>query len=354
MMVECSAPGKLVLVGEYAVLFGHPALVMAVDRRARVRLHSSEDGHSTVTAPGLQSQPRELTIAGDGSASWRDPSTHLPLVESLLPAAGRYGLLGANLLPFAAELDTRAFFAEDGTGRHKLGLGSSAALTVALASALASWSGSPPPRGRLDWLQVLVELHREAHGGRGSGIDVAASLLGGVVEYRLGERGDVAAAEPAVLPDELQMVFVWTGRSADTGDFLEHLEHCLGRDSGRVEAALARLGTVSGAAVEAVHRRSASAVLGAVDAYWDGLNGLEEAAGLPILSAEHRMARRVALASGATYKPSGAGGGDLGIALTDDPDAAAAFGRDIRAAGLEIMDLSLTATGCRLTSPTGT
>jgi phosphomevalonate kinase len=33
-----SAPGKLILTGEYAVLFGAPALVMAVDRRATVQI----------------------------------------------------------------------------------------------------------------------------------------------------------------------------------------------------------------------------------------------------------------------------------------------------------------------------
>ena len=36
--IEVSAPGKLILFGEYAVLFGAPAAVAAVDRRAVVTL----------------------------------------------------------------------------------------------------------------------------------------------------------------------------------------------------------------------------------------------------------------------------------------------------------------------------
>ncbi len=39
--ITASAPGKLVLSGEYAVLDGAPAICMAVDRRARVTISAS-------------------------------------------------------------------------------------------------------------------------------------------------------------------------------------------------------------------------------------------------------------------------------------------------------------------------
>jgi len=38
MEVTASTPGKLVLLGDYAVLEGAPALVMAVNRHAKVRI----------------------------------------------------------------------------------------------------------------------------------------------------------------------------------------------------------------------------------------------------------------------------------------------------------------------------
>ena len=42
--VEAVSPGKLILSGEHAVVYGKPALVMAVDRCARARV---EVGPST-------------------------------------------------------------------------------------------------------------------------------------------------------------------------------------------------------------------------------------------------------------------------------------------------------------------
>ncbi len=36
MHVEASAPGKMILFGEHSVVYGKPAVVLAIDRRAKV------------------------------------------------------------------------------------------------------------------------------------------------------------------------------------------------------------------------------------------------------------------------------------------------------------------------------
>ena len=53
MIVTATAPGKLVLLGEYAVLEGAPALVMAIDRRAEVRLETRTQAPCMLRAPGI-------------------------------------------------------------------------------------------------------------------------------------------------------------------------------------------------------------------------------------------------------------------------------------------------------------
>ncbi len=42
MAVFAEAPGKLVILGEYAVLTGAPALVLAIDRYCRAEIAPSE------------------------------------------------------------------------------------------------------------------------------------------------------------------------------------------------------------------------------------------------------------------------------------------------------------------------
>ena len=39
-MVITSAPGKVILLGEHAVVFGQPAIAVALDKRLRCHMHS--------------------------------------------------------------------------------------------------------------------------------------------------------------------------------------------------------------------------------------------------------------------------------------------------------------------------
>ncbi|EIL95727.1 phosphomevalonate kinase, partial [Rhodanobacter thiooxydans] len=109
----------------------------------------------------------------------------------------------------------RAFHA-GGDGRPKLGLGSSAALTVALASAIRALDRRAAPS-----IDTLLAAHRRAQGGHGSGLDVAASLAGGLLLYRLHDGQPRIAS--ATWPHGLEWCCVWSGRPASTGHFLQRL-----------------------------------------------------------------------------------------------------------------------------------
>ena len=43
-MVLSSAPGKCILFGEHAVVYGQPAVAVAIDARVRVTLEESKSG----------------------------------------------------------------------------------------------------------------------------------------------------------------------------------------------------------------------------------------------------------------------------------------------------------------------
>ncbi|MDH3815518.1 MAG: hypothetical protein OEV48_13595, partial [Acidobacteriota bacterium] len=292
-VIEVSAPGKLVLFGEYAVLFGAPAAVVAVDRRAIVTLRPFAGNGWEVAAPGLVAQRARLEVEPDNTVLWHDEKLGrdaFSLIDTLLRGIGDSGSIDlVNLPPLAATLDTRAFFESAGGWESKLGLGSSAALTVAFVSALEVWAGGEPTAR----LQEFVDLHRGVQGGAGSGIDVAASLLGGVIRYRLADDGSVAQASPMVLPEDLRTVFVWTGRAASTGDFLERLRARREQEPREVNPVLDELGTISSEGIGALTDGDATRFLDAVDAFWEVLDQLGKLIGMPILSEEHRSLRRL-------------------------------------------------------------
>ena len=337
MSVFASAPGKLVLTGEYAVLEGAPALVMAVDRRARVTLDPADDHVYVFNAPdlGVEDAAAHLDAHGRLLLDDADPasSNALSVVASVIrPLAA-----GVVLPGFRVTLDTHGFFSP-GRGQRKYGLGSSAAIAVALGGALHAHAGLGSPSA-----SALIAAHRGAQEGRGSGLDVAASLAGGVIEYQW--RDGQPRITPADWPCELLFCCAWSMRAASTGVFLRGLAAWREGAPALYAALMHELATCASAAAAALRKRDVVTLLEAIDAYAAALARLGQASGLDIMSAEHRILAALAAACGVAYKPCGAGGGDIGIALSMDADRMQAFRHGVEAAGLQILDLRLEPRG---------
>lgn len=296
-MIKARAPGKVVLWGEYAVLAGAPALVMAVDRFATCSVaaatadeawHFSASGHR---APDADVPRARLTAY---EAPTADQVWHLPwhVLQALdcpdLPAGGRM------------ELDTRAFHVD----HQKLGLGSSAALCAAVYGAFCRLLDQPAE------LATALAIHRRLQGGAGSGLDVAAAWHGGAIRF---ERGCATAWR---LPDHLHLAFVWAGVPARTVD---HLTRFRAWREGEGGAALDDLA----AAARALFGHG-DLLAGLAD-YVTALRALDRAAGLGIYGGGHERLAQLAMEAGVVYKPCGAGGGDIGAAFTPDPHAAERF-----------------------------
>ncbi len=328
MPVLASAPGKLVITGEYAVLEGAPALVLAIDREAQVELEDASGPGWEITAPGLGIRGARGQLDATGRMSW--PALGGTAIEQLALVSAVLETLGADgpSVPFRANLDTRAFFAS-ADGQAKLGLGSSAALTVALASAIYALNGRGAPS-----LDTLIAAHRRAQDGRGSGLDIAASLVGGLLVYRLYD-GQPRIA-PATWPAGLEWCCVWSGKSASTRTYLAKLAAWRAQAPSHHAAVMRDLGDCATAAATAV---GATALLEAVAAYALALDRLAAASGLDILCAEHRALAALAACHGVTYKTCGAGGGDIGIALATDAGRLQAFRQAAIEAGFPVLDL---------------
>ncbi len=352
-----SAPGKVVLLGEYAVLVGASALVAAVDRRARVSLTATGQRGWTVDAPSLGVTGARCCITPGGQVHWsgRIAAHRLGLVSTVLSALNSDGrapsariTLDTDELYADAQADAARRTVDEapqpaGSHRHtKLGLGSSAALTVALAGALAGALGAAAGDGDLG-TEELLRTHRRLQDGRGSGIDIAAALHGGVLRYSHDAAG--AQVQPVTLPPTLTWCCVWTGRPASTRTFLTRIATWQAAEPDHHHGLMDQLARTSAAGVDAVERQDAAAVLDAVDTYARLLERLGEASGADIVCAEHRQIGAIAAASGVSYKSCGAGGGDIGVALTTELDRLATFRERAAQAGFQPLDLAVDPLG---------
>ncbi|GIK35503.1 MAG: hypothetical protein AMXMBFR45_05700 [Gammaproteobacteria bacterium] len=321
-MAEAAAPGKLVICGEYAVLAGAPAIAIAVDVRARARVVAS-DGACRLDIPGAGRWAFDWGAAG--CPQWRD-----------LPTAGQGALLEAVAAtlatagyeprqPLAIELDSSRFRSASG---DKLGLGSSAALAVALVAAMAAASGRPVA-DREVLFRLAQAAHRRLQGGSGSGIDVAAAVHGGVVALAADAR-----VETLAWPRGLHWLAAWSGSGAATPPLVSRFMD-FRRDSGPAGAALlAPLRAAAAATLEAWRRGGARPVLAALAEFRQALEALDADAGIGIVTPAHQRLAALAADAGCFYKTAGAGGGDFGLLLADDAAAIVAAARSLAAAGI--------------------
>jgi phosphomevalonate kinase len=324
MRIVASAPGKFVLSGEYAVLDGAPAICVAVDRRAIVTIERHGGDHHVVTAPGFSSATGRFAFGSNG-LRWLAGGRNFGLFEAVWNASRP----ASAQSPLAFSLDTGVF--RDARSGRKIGLGSSAALTTAIATALHSLGGADPA-------QVAHAAHRQFQRGSGSGVDIACSLAGGTIEYRAEDR----RTTPVTWPRWLYCSVLWSGDASGTQGKLAQF--------GEQPASPSRdeLSKVSQAVAAVFEGGEAAAVLAELGKYTRALQRFDDTHGLGIFAAGHAALAERATSEGLVYKPCGAGGGDIGVALAATNASLASFEKTAAASGFTRLELGIDPRGAML------
>jgi phosphomevalonate kinase len=338
-----TAPGKLVLFGEYVVLEGAPALVTAMEPRARATFVTGAPGALPVWNLHAPTLDLHVALEARGDAvvplGGAQAPPALALMVRLLTEVHR--LSAGRLPPGTLTLDTQAFY----KGTVKLGLGSSGAITVAAWHALAT-AAELTPMGPQTTIATLRAVHSASQGGQGSGIDLAASLMGGVVRYQLGQAsavhpevvGPLSATHVRPLP-ELHMMPMWTGQPAVTGTFLAAFAALKKNAPQAFWPLCEEMALISRAACELWALGEVTPLLPLVTRSMTALEHLGKAMQVELITDVHRQAAAAAQASGAFYKPSGAGGGDFGLLFAESHRSLQRASRALVAQGLTPMPL---------------
>ena len=306
------APGKIFLVGEYAVLDGGVAVLAAVSRYAVAQYVPGTAPQSAIVDEAVK---RSLAAIGEAA-------TALP--------------------PGSVVVDTEAFC----QGKSKIGLGSSAATAAATVGALFETAGLSIEGLQHEIFSIAEAAHRAAQGGVGSGADVAAAVYGGFIKFVRPAEGP-PIIEPLAVPPALHLVVFWTGESADTRQLVESVQSYARMAPSSCRMLTGALRTTAERFVSELGAGRATGAVVAAGRYGRQLAELGKAAGVKIVTEAFERAAALARELGGDAKPSGAGGGDVGVALFATPEAAALFARACQPTS-SVIDVSLGRPGvCR-------
>lgn len=282
---RAEAHGKVIVCGEHAVVYGYPAVAAGLPQ-----------GLVLSAAPlRRRADPISLTIPAWG-------------LDLELTAASEHPVARACLEVLAHCDGPRTGWAIRGDTRlpARAGLGSSAALTVALARLVFG-----PDASTDDVVAASLAGERVFH-GEPSGLDSRVAAQGGVLRFVRGE--PVRAIRPGIA---LPLVIVPSGVPRSTADQVAKVRRRLERLPSVVRPVLTALGQAAEAAILAIEHGD----LTALGELFDVAHGLLSAVGVSSPALD-RLAADARLAGARGAKLTGAGGGGCLLALAGDDPAA--------------------------------
>jgi len=305
-MVTASAPGKVYLFGEHAVVYGEPAVPCAIERRARVTVEERAEG-LTVHLDDLTLDGFTIEYTGDAS-----DGPDVDVSESLVEAGVGYINEAIEQVRDAASVEDVGFeISVESSIPLGAGLGSSAAVVVAVIRAATAELGV-----ELTDREVAERAYQVEHAvqdGEASRADTFCSAMGGAVRVE----GDDCRRIDGV--DNLPFVIGYDGGAGDTGALVAGVRR-LREEYDFAADTVAAVGDI----VRQGERALQDGDLDELGKLMDFNHGLLSALGVSSRSLDSMVwAARDAEALGA--KLTGAGGGGCIVTLDETDDALTAL-----------------------------
>jgi mevalonate kinase len=319
MKVTASAPGKLVLFGDHAAVYGRPCLVTAVDLRFYATAKRTSESLIEINTAELEAKgiQRRFMLA-DATEALRETA----FVESAVRRFFKH-------FPFedGLYLTTRG-------PKMSYGLGSSSAITVATIGALAHLYGITMSLDEVFQMSYAAVLDVQ---GEGSGVDVAAAVFGGTVYYVKGG----ATLEPLAFTD-LPIVMGYSGSKVSTLNYIAQVKDLYARQPTLVTQIFDMMETI----VEQAKTQCVAGDWQSVGELANFHQGLLDALGVttpqlfnPIYAARDNGAYGAKL--------SGAGGGDCMFAVVNETTRTQVEAA-IQQAGANVVQIAPNAAGVRV------
>jgi mevalonate kinase len=320
--VTTSAPGKLMVMGEHAVVYDRPCIVTAVDSRIKVNIEKREDDLLVIDAKQLSHKPYKIKLNRLDGKKNNVPKEIAFVRQSVKRFRRRYDLF------HGITVSTESDFS------HRYGFGSSSAVSVGTIKALYALLNIKNSKRDIFDMAYQVTLDIQ---GLGSGFDIAAAVYGGTLYFTTGGK-----KIEKITDKQLPLVVGYTGVKADTPTLVRQVARLKKKQSELVNQIFYTIELIVNRGKEYIQ-----------NADWESLGdvmrlnqGALYSLGVSTPKLDD-MCSEALLAGAYGAKLSGAGGGDCMIALASE-EKRKIVEKGIQKSGGEIIQVTTSAEGVRI------
>jgi len=367
-MIKISAPGKLFLSGEWAILeLGNPGIVAAVNKRVYVEIEENNE-------LSIKLDDFNIEINAEfknNQLIWkRKPSDYetniLKFVKSAIETTLNY-LNKYN--PFKLRTYSEISVININGKKEKIGFGSSAASVVATVSGILALNGFNIRKKEVK--DIIYKLSTIAHyfvqEKVGSGFDIAASTYGGIFVYKrfdpnwlikelkkLSLKDIIKKDWPGLFIENLEilenlnLLVGWTKKSALTSNMIKQMNLFKEKNPKEYHRIYKKIADLVNELILAWKHKNEKEILKLIRKNEELLRELTNKSGVNIETKELRKLSEIANNLGAAGKLSGAGGGDCGIAICFDKNIAEKVKSAWKTAGFYLIDTDIDFNGVKL------
>ena len=219
--------GKTILFGEHAVVYGHPAIAVPVDS---INLKTT-----IIPKPGKNQEEIEFVDAGSGKTLYVEGLSENHAIRAALRTI-RDELSIAHLPSMEIRISS--------TIPTSAGLGSSAALAVALSRSISSFLGFKLSDEKINQLAYEIEKHQH---GTPSGIDNTVITYGQPVYFRKGKPPKFIR-----INNPFTLLIADSGLRTPTQETVSDVRHSYEKNRAEIEQIFDQIGKISKEALPAM------------------------------------------------------------------------------------------------------
>jgi phosphomevalonate kinase len=368
-MLTLSAPGKLMLSGEWSILEKNVrCIVLAVEQRIFATIHPSKEIKVHLKDFNIKSSAR----ISEDSLILENRDDKLKFTQYAIDTAVKY-LQTLNIPIKTFYLETWGEIStvknQDTGEEMKVGFGSSAAAVVSIISVILQFHGvsylNRQDKEKIFKLGIIA--HYLGQGKIGSGFDVAASTFGGALIYRrfdpewlqqnleaypiakvIDQEWPLLQNIPLKIPPELILIVGFTGTSASTRKLVKQMKLFKEKDPESYFTLISRIADVTESLILAIKSNQKASILQTLDQNRLLLEELSYACSCHLEIEAHQIMSHIASKYEAVAKFSGAGGGDCSVGATFNESNARRILQEWKENGLMPIDIRLSPNGVRV------